>query len=251
MLKICFLSICLILQVDAYNGRPGNKACLKSTTQQTTDLCEQARAGAHSMSLFAKDSIFASGLNTIRTAFAADRREHAISFGRDTNDKIFCSAMNNGGPMNGMVPRISGAFADLHNHPKNIPPDAGDLYGLIDLNKNNRGYTARFIVTANGTLYCLLVTDTAEAAAFNANYPRQAPAIRDGSPAFPSNIVDEFREMKYGHHCTDEMAMSFILEKYRAGVVLLKQSADGLFAVLRTIVSGDKDHLSFSAGACF
>lgn len=202
------------------------------------------------MSVFSEKPLFEHALYSIMTAFAADNKEHAMSFGRDTSGRIICAAMTNGEYMSGPVPKITGAFADLHNHPKNIPPDAGDLYGLIDLNKNSGMYAARFVVTANGTLYCLLVTDTAEAAAFNSNYPRQAPAIRNGSPAFPSNIVDEFREMKYGHHCTDEMAMSFILEKYRAGVVLLKQNY-GLLTVLRTTISGDKDHLAFTAGTCF
>ena len=62
--------------------------------------------------------------------------------------------------------------------------------------------------------------------------------------------MDEAREMKYQDHCTDEMVMAFILEKYNAGVSLLKQDSNGNFNKIITIVSKDGSRLVFSAGSC-
>ena len=76
------------------------------------------------------------------------------------------------------------------------------------------------------------------------------PAFPDGPPGFPVAIVDEFREIKYQFNGTDEMAMAFILEKYHAGISLLKQDSNGVFKILRTVVSGENGHLIFTADNC-
>lgn len=130
-----------------------------------------------------------------------------------------------------------------------MPLDAGDLYGLIDINKNNSDHKTRFVVTPDSTVYALLVTDPAVALAFTVKYPRQPPAFAGGPPGFPVAIVDESREMKYQYHCTDEMVMAFILEKYNSGVSLLKQHNDGIFNKIITVVSKDGSSPVFTAGA--
>lgn len=84
----------------------------------------------------------------------------------------------------------------MHNHTNNSTPDAGDLYGLIDINKNNNNYDTRFVIILASTVYALLVTAPAAAAAFNLQYPRQPPAFPGGPPGFPATLVDEFREIK-------------------------------------------------------
>lgn len=217
---------------------------------QKPDPCEEAKAGAAAATLFAKDSLYNVALANIKNAFTLDMNEHCISFGKDAANNIISSPVSNGGATGGKVPAITNAFADLHNHPNNMPPDAGDLYGLTDINKNNHDYKTRFVVTPDGTVYALLVTDTATALAFTVKYPRQPPAFAGGPPGFPVAIVDEAREMKYQYHCTDEMVVAFILEKYNAGVSLLKQHSNGTFSKIITIVSKNGGRLIFSAGSC-
>jgi hypothetical protein len=148
------------------------------------------------------------------------------------------------------VPTIANAFADLHNHPNNLPPDAGDFYGLVDINKNNTDYKTRFVLTSNGTLYALLVTDSASAFTFNAKHLRQPPAFAGGPPGFTVAITDEAREMKYKYHCTDEMVLAFILEKYNTGVSLLKQNPNGSFNKIITTVFKNGSKLIYSVGSC-
>ena len=217
---------------------------------QKPDPCEEAKTGAIHATLFAKDSLYKVALTNIKNAFRSDMKEHCVAFGKDTTDNIIASGISNGSTKGGKVPAITNAFADLHNHPNNVPPDAGDLYGLIDINKNNHDYKTRFVVTPDGTLYALLVTDTAAAFAFTKKHPRQPPAFNGGPPGFPVAIVDESREMKYQYHCTDEMVMAFILEKYHAGVSLLKQDSKGIFNKITTIVLTEGNHIAFSVRIC-
>ncbi len=214
---------------------------------QKPDRCENIKHAAAAVTLFTKDSLYKLALSEINKV-SFDKNEHCISFGKDTAGNMISSAMLGGGATSGKVPAIANAFADLHNHPNNLPPDAGDLYGLINMNKKNPGYKTRFVVTVNGTMYALLVTDTAAAFAFTRKYPPQPPA--GGQPAFPVELVDESREMKYKYDCTDEMVLAFILEKYDTGLSLLKQVSNGIFSKIFTTVSNENGRIVYKAGAC-
>jgi hypothetical protein len=99
-------------------------------------------------------------------------------------------------------------------------------------------------------MYALVITNPAAADSFNVKYPRDLSGCLDCSPKFPEAIVDEFREMKYGHGCTDEMALAFILERYNAGISLLKQDSNGSFYKLRTSVSKSGSLLFFTPNNC-
>jgi hypothetical protein len=223
---------------------------LYSDISQQPDPCEEAKAGAAAATLFAKDSVFILSLTNIKNAFATNRNEHCVSFGKDAAGKITASPVSGGGATSGKVPAIVNAFADLHNHPNNLPPDAGDFYGLISILKNNPHYKTRIVVTVNGTVYALLVTDIANTLAFIRKHPPQPPAFAGGPPGFPVAITDEAREMKYNHNCTDEMVLALILEKYNTGVSLLKQQSDGGFKKLVTTVIKNKKGLVYNAGSC-
>lgn len=217
---------------------------------QNSDPCEEARAGAATATLFAKDSLYNVALDNIKNVFALDNHEHCISFGKDAAGNIIASPISNGGATSGKVPSITNAFADLHNHPNNLPPDAGDFYGLININKNNPAYKTRFVVTLDGTVYALLITDAATALAFTAKHPPQPPAYAGGPPGFAVAIVDEAREMKYKYHCTDEMVVAFIMQKYNTGIALLKQNSNGIFYKIITTVSKSGSGLVYSVGSC-
>ena len=217
---------------------------------QQHDPCEAARAGAVAATHIAKDSLFQEALLSIKNAYNSDGKEHCISFGKDSDGQMLASPVSNGNTISSNVPRITNAFADLHNHPNNIPPDAGDFYGLANINKNNRNYTTRFAVTPDGTLYVLLVTDTTALLTFIAKYPPQPPAFKGGPKGFPVHITDEAREMKYNRNCTDEMVLAFMLEKYQTGISLLKQNSNGVFIKIVTTVTKNKRGLVYAVGSC-
>lgn len=217
---------------------------------QKPDPCEEAKPGTAAATLFAKDSVFILSLTNIKNAFATNRNEHCVSFGKDASGNIIASPVSGGGATSGKVPAITNAFADLHNHPNNLPPDAGDFYGLTNIHKNNPDYKTRFVVTVNGTVYALLVTELANTLAFIQKHPPQPPAFAGGPPGFPVAITDEARELKYKYNCTDEMVLAFILEKYNTGVSLLKQNSNGAFNKLITTVAKNRKGLVYSVGNC-
>jgi hypothetical protein len=214
------------------------------------DPCEEAKAGIDAANALSKTIKFDSALHSIQKAFSADEKEHVVAFGRDNDNNIITSPLKEGKQNTGIVPKVPNAFADLHNHPGNHPPDAGDLYGLLDINKKQSNYDMRFIITQNKTLYALVVTNPAAADSFNVKFPRDLTGCENCSPKFPESIVDEFREMKYGYGCTDEMALAFILEKYNAGISLLKRDSHGNFNKLRTSVTGSETNLIFVPSNC-
>lgn len=212
--------------------------------------CDQAKKTAAIVDSFINGAVFKKALQDIQTAFAQDLAEHAIAFGRNMDGSVVASSISTGNSTGAHVPFVQNAFADLHNHPNNLPPDAGDIYGLIDININNPGYNTRLAITRNGTLYALLVTDPVAATIFNTRYPRQQAPYAGLQPAFPVKLVDEFREIKYRHGGTDEMALAFLLEKYNTGVVLMKQLPGGGFKLLRTTVKSDGDKLVYIVNEC-
>ncbi len=217
---------------------------------QKPDPCTEAKAGAAAATLFAKDSLYHLALANIKNAYALDMKEHCISFGKDAAGNFIASSISNGSATSGKVPAIANAFADLHNHPNNLPPDAGDFYGLINMIKNNPNYKTRFVLTLDGTAYALIVTDIKNALTFIQNTPPQPPAFAGGPPGFPVTITDEAREMKYKYNCTDEMVLAFILEKYNTGVSLLKQNGNGVFNNVITTVVKNGSELVFSVRSC-
>jgi hypothetical protein len=243
-----FLLMLILLQIlsTVFTGL----YCENMQLSKNADPCEEARAGTAAATIFAKDSSYQAALINIKTAFAADRNEHCISFGKDTTGNIIASSISGGSATSGKVPAVANAFADIHNHPDNLPPDAGDLYGLIRLLKNNPNYKTRFVVTVNGTVYALLVTNTATALAFTEKSPPQPPAFAGGPPGLPVAITDEAREMKYRYNCTDEMVLAFILEKYNTGIALLKQQSDGIFKKLVTTVGKNENEIFYRVGSC-
>ncbi|MBL0358040.1 MAG: hypothetical protein IPP72_14730 [Chitinophagaceae bacterium] len=219
-------------------------------TLPAVSSCSSAKAGTARASILAKDNLFIIELNSISSAFKTDLKEHVVAFGKDSSGKMLVSPVSQGTGIGGTVPVIQRAFADLHNHTNSAAPGAGDLYGLIDINKNDTQYDTRFVLTATGIVYALLITDPAAAVLFNTLYPRQPPAFAGAPPAFPEQLVDEFRELKYQYDCTDEMAMAFILDKYHAGVALLKLDGNSDFKILITKTSVNNEVVSYTAVVC-
>lgn len=201
------------------------------------DPCTQAQPAATAAANLSQNSAFTTAKSQIQTA-ASDGNEHGIVFGRDANGNIITSQMTTGSSSVGTLnSNISGAFADLHNHPDNTSPSAGDLYGFI----NHNGYDARYVITQNGTIYALVVLDRTLSNTFVTNHPKyQNPGYPDD---FPDPIYTDFTDLKsylinisgLSSGIADEMAMAFVLSKYNTGVALLKQDGNENFKRLNTI----------------
>ena len=127
-----------------------------------------------------------------------------------------------------------GAIAALHNHPNNTPLSAGDIYASVQLNEKRSNFTTTFVVT-NGETYAIVITNLALAQAFVTAYP---PDVLPGySPEFPIAIFDQLQVLVTPMGSSVEgrtTAMGFILDKYDAGITLLKQDSNGNFNPIKT-----------------
>jgi hypothetical protein len=147
-----------------------------------------------------------------------------------------------------------GAFADLHNHPNDLPPSPGDMYNLIGVNNNHSGYNTRMVVTPDGSVFALVVLDLAAANTFKTNYP---PVNIGYGPDFPTEIFDKFQEVKdvfmmqgFSNLISEERAMSYVLDKYNTGIALLKQDSNGNFKRLKTNESSSNGNTTYTANNC-
>ena len=212
-------------------------------------ICERLKFYVTKATEFSKTAPFQLAMAEVKEHMQLDpSREYTITFGKDSLNAVTVSPIGKGNKSNGVVPVMPNGFADLHNHPKNTPPSSGDLYGLLLKNRLNTRYDMRYILTAAGAVYVLVVMDTTAARLFASKYPQQQ--VPGYSPLFPDALLNEYREIHYRYGVAEELVMPYILEKYATGVFLLKQSGDGDFAVLRTSVSGEGDNLAFGFLRC-
>lgn len=143
--------------------------------------------------------------------------------------------MNNGSP-NIVATNTSwpGAFADIHNHTTNGPPSSNDIvYAAVTKNEINSGHTTSFVDVPDG-LYAIVVTDLAAAQAFVSTHPADTSPIYP--PEFPTIIFDQIDDLKpsMGYDVEGRMrAVSFILDKYNSGIIILKRDSGGNFKPLK------------------
>lgn len=213
------------------------------TTTVPQNPCAEAATTAEKATNLAKTPIFSTAKTDIQAAAAADNQEHAISFGKGARGAIITSPMVNGG--HNSVPAGSGVvtnqFAHLHNHPGNSPQSSGDVYSLISSIANYTLSQTGYVVTANGTVYALVIINMQAALNFQISYPKR-PNSSGYEPEFPTMIADEYYDIieqlkgLYGKtpQQANEMAIAFILTKYNTGVGILKQNATGDFKRLIT-----------------
>ena len=215
--------------------------------------CEKAMAAATKATTLSQNNSFASALNNIQTAFASDGKEHGTAIGRDASGNITASPISNTGTQtSGTIPSWPNTIADLHNHPDNSPPSSGDIYGFMDLITPNSAYETRYIVTLDGNVYALVALDPQGIANFNTEHPRVPPPPGTNfEPTFPQGIVDEINEIIQLGGASSEIATAFILDKYNAGVALLKQDNDGNFIRFVTTENVDANgNKTYTANNC-
>jgi len=219
-----------------------------STYRDVVDAVSDPCKTASITTALSKNSNYTSAKTSIQTA-AADGFEHSITLGKDANGAITQAPMNSGNQQYMVSTNYNwpGAIAALHNHPNNTPLSAGDIYASVQLNEKRSAFTTTFVVT-NGETYVLVVTNLALAQAFVTNFP--ADQLPNQSPEFPTVIFNQIENLKpdmgYGIEGRTT-AMAFILDKYSAGITLLKQDSSGNFSPVRTeetIQNGIKTYTS-------
>ena len=228
-----------------------SNSILQKTDSSTRgdDFCAKANYAKAVTNALIKTAVFISAVSALEQQVEQNPgKEYSLSFGRNQDSSLIVTPPTPGNASNGIIPDIADAFADLHNHPKNTPPSSGDVYGLLRKNKRSGSYTLRFIRTSNQTLYALCVVDTLQARDFLLRYPpQQTPGY---SPLFPDKLLDEYRELNQRHKIPEEMVMAYFLERYKAGVVLLKQDKNGDFIALRMAITGSGDTLQAIQQTC-
>ncbi|HTG56719.1 MAG TPA: hypothetical protein VL943_10660 [Niabella sp.] len=218
-------------------------------TRDTTnaDICILSGKAARAATLLAQTASYDNAVASIRKAQAIHFKEHVVSFGKDSTGKMIHSLTGTGNINNGYVPAINNRLADIHIHTNEQPPSSGDLYGFIDQIITDANYI-RYIITPKGKAYALVLINKEEALNFNTFYSRRAGIKQtqsDGSsinyqPTFPQQLVDEFNELISWNHTTHEVALVFLLKKYKTGIALLKQNTGGHYTALDVVEKKDK-----------
>ena len=182
------------------------------------------------------DTEFTAAVANIKTA-SADTFEHSITLGTDSTGKITQAPMNNGTSQYLVQTNTTWtrAFAAIHNHPRGTPMSAGDTYATVKLNTLRPNFTTTFLVLPDGSMYALVVTDLKAASRFVETYPADINPLY--SPEFPDFIFKQIEALKkeMGESIESRTtAIAFVLDKYNAGMKLLKQDANGDFNPIQT-----------------
>ncbi|MBC5839667.1 hypothetical protein [Flavobacterium muglaense] len=195
----------------------------------TKDPCTTAQEST----IVSKNKEYLIALEAINEANAAE--EHSITLGKAPNGTMTKAPMNNGGQYIVQINTTwEGAFTALHNHPNNTPLSAGDIYASVQLNVKSSNFTTSFILT-DGEVYAIVVTNLSLAQDFVKTYPPdQLPGY---SPEFPDFILDQMLDLVgiMGSSLTGRTtAIASMLDKYNAGITLLKQDSFGDFNPIKT-----------------
>ncbi len=105
-------------------------------------------------------------------------------------------------------------------------------------------YNTRYVITQDGTTYALVVTDTNAMNNFLQNYPPYQ-ALPNVSPNFPNKLFYESSDVFTIYNGDKAMALSYILDKYKAGITLIKSDSAGNFKkinVTENIINGSNNY---------
>jgi hypothetical protein len=210
------------------------------------DPCSTAKA--QNAEKLTKLKVFMDGLSAVKDA-AIDGKEHSISINKNTDGTITVTPVSQGADFSVDLNLDSKSIANLHNHPNTSPPSAGDVYSFIQNNSMLPNYTTKFVVTQDGSIYALIITNLLAAQDFSAKYPKSI------LPGFPPDftdykvddiiLFDEYqfsREFFRGEGLTNteanEGALAYILDSFNTGIALLKMNDDGSFSKINTKKTG-------------
>ena len=205
-------------------------------TPPSTDPCITAQPAISNVNALTQSNSFSQAAMNIHSANPA--LEHSVTFGKDATGNITASPMITGGPTTSTVDtNWPNAFADVHNHPSNSEPSEGDLYMIIGLSRSRPGWNTRIVHNKNGEVYALVVVDTAAAWRFRSNSYTTDSVY---GPVLNTDIRDTIQEVSFYFRgqgetrlYSNERALAYMLDKYNAGVILLKKEG-AAFRRLRT-----------------
>ena len=233
--------------MDDYNNTYGGGG--SSTDSSVIDPCQ----ASYMTTATSEESNYLSAKNSIINA-SSDGLEHSITLGiNNATNQALQSPMNIGGVYRVATnTSLEGAFAALHNHPHNTPISAGDIYLAVILNEKSSTFTTSFVYT-NGDTYAIVVNNLVAAQNFVHEYP--ADQLSGQNPEFPDFIFDQIDILKktMGQSIDARTkAISFVLDKYKSGITLLKQDSNGKFIpyiIEESIKDGNK--IYFEKQPCY
>jgi len=225
----------------------GGGASPEPMVEEEKDPCSIAK----NMTKDALDSTYISAKISIETA-SVDGFEHSITLGRDSNGQITKAPMNNGTSQYLVLTNTSwpGAFAALHNHPGNTPLSSGDIYTSVKLGVKNSNFATTYVLT-NGEVYAIVVTDLVAAQDFVKKYP--AVNLPNQSPEFPDDIFYQIDDLKKVMGYSNEgrtNAIAFVLDKFNAGISLLKQDSSGNFIPIKPVETLQNSTVTYTSKPC-
>lgn len=214
-------------------------------TPPAQDPCAAAKPASQNATDISKSAGYTSGLNKVKAA-ASDNKEHGVSLNKSSSGVISSTAVSNGGEGSNDQPITTATVATMHNHPNGLPPSAGDVYGLISGNGQHKSFTTKYVTLPNGNMYALVITNPLWASRFKVKYP--AEQTGNNPPDFPGDLFYEYnycysyfnQTLSQSQEDANVSALAFILDKYNAGVALLKYE-DGSFNKLGTIQINGSD----------
>ena len=188
-------------------------------TTKVKTPCEKAIAPSTTATTYSKTTTF----NNAKTSISGmnNNKENGVVFG-NINGTTQSTWLQTGGEHSiTLTHSFADPTGDLHNHTDNTPPSPGDFYSLINARNSFSNYNTRYVTTPDGTIYALVVTDLAAMNTFLQNYPpyQSNPNM---SPNFSGQMFDDWFNFIFNGYGNEEMALSYVLDKYNTGIALTK-----------------------------
>lgn len=260
-----FCNIChgeipeVIITVPGTGGTGGNPdPPLPPTTtvpnpNNPNDPCNKAKAGSQKATDLSKNAKFGTAKQGVLNSYNQNGGENGVAFGTNSPDGPLESTGvqvldEHNGKINNPYPYPVG---NIHNHPSTNPPSAGDVYSLISLNNVYPTFQTMYVVASNGSTYALVVTNSGLFESFISNYP---PKSTPYGPIFPTAVNDEYNDIAFDSNTSNqqgyENALSYILDKYNAGVALTKMDSNGNFKKINTAKNSSNGSTTYSQSTC-
>ena len=209
------------------------------TPHAQQDPCSKAKAASEKATKDYKTSAVQAAKTATQNAYNNNppgaKNEHVTMINSENGNLVKGETYSgNSGSVTGMA--NSSTVGDIHNHNDDLPPSPGDVYGLMEGASSLQNYRTKFVYTQQGTEYALVVTDIEALRNFLKMYPPNR-AIRNGRTVtnFPTSMNDEHNDMAFAVNdgaydkAAFEAALTYILDKYNAGVALTKMDGNGNF----------------------
>lgn len=233
---------------DIEGGGSGGGNPNPKNTPPNNDPCAKAKNGVTKANEFYKKGDVKNAQTKIIEA-AKNGKENMIAFGSKTlNGTVESTGVQEGNIDSGVITNpYAYPIADIHNHPNNKPPSTGDVYSMMKYHLQYNTFSTRYVLSSDGTLYALVVTDAQAIREFLSKYPPYQ-AQSGLSLNFPDKLFDEWVDIK--NDFSESGALAYILNKYNAGVSLTKMDRGGAFRNINIKEISTSDGVSYAYELC-